>query len=485
MLRITCIVIAICMLVGCFGSSNSSDKSTTKPPAPQANYSYYFADQSGIKIYSFDHETSDQKLVFSNPTELEYSTQTDAAGVISFGVLFMFKEGQWQFVTPRDNTVKLIAEGSNIIEVCDSFAVQGDKVTYLYYATPGADGECSDQVDNVSYRIDTSMEADAAPLVIDSELFLAEERQEVIANNRLQGFLVKKKFSADSLLFTNDTFTSTSKLEDNVNGYIRTTYFPNHGSIIVAFDNKLFDVTPDQLAAGNIGEPFYSGSNINVHSSRNQFYYSEGKKLYYYDLEKKQSRLVHELDSGYYGDLEVKADGVLVHLDTNSADFLLINTSDLDAVTAKSLTLESSDSSSRMDSIVGGFTYYVEKIDGSKTAYFVSDSGDVSKIHNSIWVNTPFNGLSAGSEPVLLTFGDATNTLSKWSVATRTNDFIYGEFPKEVVSIRTDSNIASDTILLSTYSVEGKSKGLLYVFDVDKANSLKLINSSSEFTVAN
>lgn len=45
--------------------------------------------------------------------------------------------------------------------------------------TPSADKDCSIDVDNLSYRIDTSMEEDASPLDNDSTLLLAGERQAV------------------------------------------------------------------------------------------------------------------------------------------------------------------------------------------------------------------------------------------------------------------------------------------------------------------
>lgn len=482
MARIATLFIITIMLTGCFGSSNKSNSNSS---VPADNYSYYFAEQSGFKLYSFEHETSQQELVFSDPTELEYSIRIDENGLSSYGVLFMLKEGVWHFVTPDDNTVKVIADGSNISEVCDSTALETDAVTYLYYATPGEDADCSEEADNISYRVDTSMGVDASPVVINSELYLADERQTVLTNNTANGFLVKKEYTSDTLLFSNLDFTNTVNLENNVTGYIRVTSLANHDSIIVRYDNKLFDVTPGQLAAGNIGEAFHSGASVTVHASRNQFFYSEGLKLYQYDLAKKEPTLIHELATGYYGDITTNSKGLLVHLNTGSADFLHINTTDLNSIVVKNVTLEATERSSRMDSIAGGFTYNNEKADGTKTAYFVSNDGEVTAINNAKWVNTASGTLDVGSLPLLLKFGETSNTLSKWSVSTQSNEFVYGEFTKEVISLRTDPNIRSGRILLSTYSEEGRGKGRLYVLDINKANSLKSLGDTSDYSVAN
>lgn len=483
------------LLSACGGSSSGDKKekegkpsvpptAPTTPAQTTANYSYYFADGKKIQVYSFDHESKEKELIMSGPTEITFSTQVNSDGIPSMGVVFLFKDGHWNYITPKDNAVKVIAEGSNIPEICDAKALIADEITYLYYATPGADKTCSEEEDNLSYRIDTSMKEDASALVLNSELFLADERQDIITNDIGKGFLIKKKYSLDTLLYSNLEFTSTVTLENKVPGYIRTTEFSNHNSIIVRFDNKLYDLTLEQLESGNIGEAFFTGTSVTTYSSRDQLYYSEGRKLYKYDLSEKVSTLVYELKTGQISDLEINQKGVLVQLDSGGADFLHISTSNLNNIKVTSLTLASTDRSSRTDSIAGGFTYSIENRDDTRRAFFVSDEGIVTTIENAEWINTPSNTLAASSLPVLLTYGDTLNTLSKWSVTTKTNDFIYGQLAKETTGMRVDSNTQSNTLLFTTLASEIEKKGLLYSFDADKADSLKLLDPNPGFTVA-
>lgn len=473
------------MLTGCFGSSsNSGTTDPVIPSKPTPNFSYYFGAGNELQVYSFDHESEEKKLIMTGPKEITFATQAGLNGLSTLGDLFLLKDGIWKYVTSKDNTVKVIAEASNISEICDATALTGAETTYLYYATPGADEDCSEEADNLSYRIDTSMEADAAALVINNELFLAGERQGVITNDVAKGFLVKKNFGLDTLLYANLDFTSTLTLENNVPGYIRIDEFSNHNSIILKFDNKLYDVTAEQLEAGNIGEAFFTNANVKTYTSRNQLYYSEGKKLYQYDLSKKQSTLIHELVTGSVGDLEINSKGVLVHVGTGSPDFLHITTDDLNAITVTNVTLEAATRSSNTNSIVGGFIHSIKNVDGSQKAFYVSDTGSVTEIENAEWAKIRANTLDAGSAPILLTYGETTNTLSKWSTDTKAIEFEYGQLSKEATGLRADSNMSSDTLLISLLSDNDDVKGLLYTLDISKADSLKPLGNGPGFTVA-
>jgi hypothetical protein len=273
-------------------------------------------------------------------------------------------------------------------------------------------------------------------------------------------------------------------LENNVTGYVRVKEFSDHNSIIIKFDEKLYDVTLAQLESGNIGEAFYTGSSINTYTSRNQFFYTEGNKLYQYDLVKKESTLIYEVTSGYIGDVEISAKGVLIQLGASSADFIHISTSDLNAIKVTNITLADATRSSRTGSIVGGFTHSIENVDGSRKAFFISDAGIVETIDNAEWLNIKSNTLDADSLPVLLTFGDTSTILSKWSVTTKSNELVYGVLAKETTGIRADGNTKSSSILFSTLGSVDNKKGLLYTFDATKADSLKLINNAAGFTVA-
>lgn len=479
MIRITSLLLTTALLSGCFGSSSNSGSTS-----PTANYSYYFGLDTVLEVYSYDHESEDQKLILSAPTEMEFSTQIDENGVTNFGTLFMFKDGAWQFVTPKDNTVKVIAEASNISEVCNSTHLAGEEITYLYYTTPGADKDCSEKDDNLSYRIDTSMTADSSALLLTSGLLFADEFQDVIISDVAKGFLIKKEPTDGTVLFANLDLTSTVTLENNVTGYVRVKEFAVHNSIIIKFNEKLYDVTLAQLESGNIGEAFHSGSYLNTYTTRNQFFYTEGNKLYQYDLVKKESTLIHEVTSGSIGDVEISAKGVLIQLGASNADYIHVSTSDLNAIKVTNVTLAVATASSRTGSIIGGFTHSIENIDGSRKAFFVSDAGIVETIDNAEWLNITSSTLDAASLPVLLTFGDTSTTLSKWSVTTKSNELVYGVLAKETTGIRADGNSKSSTILFSTLASVDNKKGLLYTFDATKADSLKLINSAAGFTVA-
>lgn len=260
MFRITSLLLTSVMLSGCFGSSSNNSSTTTDPILPAANYSYYFGMDSELEVYSYDHESKDQKLILSAPTEMEFSTQIDGNGVTNFGTLFMFKGGAWQFVTPKDNTVKVISEASNIAEICNSTSLTGEAIAYLYYTTPGADKDCSEKADNLSYRIDTSMTADSSALLLTSGLLFADEFENVIVDDAAKGFLIKKEPTLGTIIFANLDLTNTVTLENNVTGYVRVKEFADHNSIIIKFDEKLYDVTLAQLESGNIGEAFYTVS---------------------------------------------------------------------------------------------------------------------------------------------------------------------------------------------------------------------------------
>jgi len=481
MIRITCLILTSVLLSGCFGSSSNS---STDPISAAANYSYYFALNSELEVYSYDHESEAQKLIFSAPTEMEFSIQIDENGVTNFGTLFMFKAGAWQFVTPKDNTVKVIAEASNISEVCNSESVTAEAITYLYYTTSGTDKDCSEKADNLSYRIDTSMTADSSALLLTSGLLFSDEFQNVIIDDAAKGFLIKKEPNDGTVLFANLDLTSTVTLENNVTGYVRVNEFADHNSIIIKFNEKLYDVTLAQLESGNIGEAFHSGSYLSTYTSRNQFFYTEGNKLYQYNLDKKESTLIYEVTSGYIGDIEISAKGVLIQLGASSANYIHVSTNDLTAIKVTNITLAEATGSSRTGSIVGGFTHSIENVDGSRKAFFVSDAGLVETIDNAEWLNITSSTLDANSLPVLLTYGETSNTLSKWSVTTKSNELVYGVLAKETTGIRADGNTKSSTILFSTLSRDKDKKGLLYTFDATKADSLKLINSAAGFTVA-
>lgn len=496
MLKISIFILAIALLSACGGSTNSGKKETNPPVGPEtptkptepttpkpANYSYYFGKNNVPEIYSYDHTTGKKALVFSDPKEVTLSTNVTSDGLTTMGTVFLFKDGNWKFVTPKDNTVKSIASASNILEICDATALTTPDKTYLYYATPGVDKDCSIDVDNLSYRIDTSMSEDSSPLVLDSTLFLAEEREEVITNDTARGFLVKKNFGLDTLMYTNLDLTSTVNLESKVPGYIRTNEFSKHDSIIVRFNNKLFDLTLAQLESGNIGEAFFTGTSVATYASRNQMYYTEGKNLYKYDLAKKESTLIHTVTAGGIADVEINSKGVLVQLNSGGADFLHISTSDLNDIQVSNITLASASLSSRKDSIEGGFTYSIENVDNTRKAFFVSDEGTATTIDNAEWMNVTATTLDASSPPVLLTYGETINTLSKWSVTAKTVEFVYGQLAKETTGIRVDTNSQSDTLLLSTIASEKSKKDLLYTIDISKAGSLKSIESKPNFTV--
>jgi hypothetical protein len=481
MFRITSLLLTSAMLSGCFGSSSNSDSTSGS-----ANYSYYFGTSSELEVYSYDHNSEDQKLILSAPTEMEFSIQIDENGVTNFGTLFMFKAGAWQFVTPKDNSVKVISEASNISEICNSTSLTGEEVTYLYYTTPGVDAECSAEADNLSYRIDTSMTADSSALLLTSGLLFADEFQDVIIDDAAKGFLIKTEATDGTVLFANLDLTSTVTLENNVTGYVRVKEFADHNSIIIKFNEMLYDVTLAQLESGNIGEAFHSGSNVNTFTTRNQLFYSAGNKLYRYDLVTKESVLVYQPNNGngYFDDVVIGKNSVLIRLDVSTDEFVLVSTSDLNAITVTELTIASATQSSRTDSITGGFTFSISNIDGSKDAFFISDEGIVEKISNAAWMNVTSNILDEGSLPILLTFGETSNTLSKWSVTTKSNEFVYGVLAKEIYSMRSDVNTANDTVLFSTLGSDDSKKGLLYTFDKTQAGSLKSIKQGSGFTVA-
>lgn len=489
MLRITILLTVSILISGCFGSSsnNSSDGSDNKnPDLSSPNYSYYFGGTTDLEVYSYDHKSADQKLVLKAPTELAISEKIDENGLSSLGTLFMLKNGSWQFVTPTSNSVKVIAEASNITEICDSEPVGGENITYLYYSVSGADDDCSAKDDNLNYRIDTSMSADSSALALPAGLLFADEFEKVIVNNVGKGFIIKKEPTLGTVLFSNLDLTSSVNLESNVTGYVRVTEFPNHDSIIIKFGEKLYDVTLAQLEAGNIGDALYSGSNSNnltTYATSNQFFYSTSNKLYQYDLTKKESTLIYELLSGYIGDLEVSEKGVLIQLGVSDADFLHISTDDLDAIKVTNLTLEVSAGSSSISSVEGGFIYDMKNVDEVRIAYFISDAGIVTQMINAKWMNINSSSLDVRSLPVLLSFGESSNTLSKWSVTTKSNELVYGTLPKDVVGMRADVNTKSDKVLFTTLSNEKAKKGMLYVFDKTKADSLKSISEVPGFTV--
>lgn len=79
--------------------------------------------------------------------------------------------------------------------------------------------------------------------------------------------------------------------------------------------------------------------------------------------------------------------------------------------------------------------------------------------------------LPESAKRLLLTYGETTNTLSKWSVSAKAIEFIYGQLAKEITGIRVDSNSGRDTLLL-------------YTIDLSKAGSLKSIETQPIFTVA-
>lgn len=228
----------------------------------------------------------------------------------------------------------------------------------------------------------------------------------------------------------------------------------------------------------------YTGSSINTYTTRNQLLYTEGNKLYHYDLVKKESTLIHEVTSGYIGDVEISAKGVLIQLGASSADFIHVSTSNLNAIKVTNITLSAATGSSRTSSIIGGFTHSIENIDGSRKAFFVSDAGVVEIINNAEWLNITSNTLNARSLPVLLTYGETSNTLSKWSVTTKSNELVYGVLAKETTGIRADVNTKSSTILFSTLASVERKKGFLYTFEAEKPDSLKSIKENSGFTVA-
>lgn len=483
MLRITSLLFTTAMLSGCFGSSSNSDSSNAS-----ANYSYYFGTDAGLEVYSYDHNSENKKLIFKAPTEMEFSTQINDNGVTSFGTMFMFKAGIWQFVTPKDNTVKVIAEASNISEVCSSTSLQGEDITYLYYMTPSDDAECSSEADNLSYRIDTSMSADSSALLLPSGLLFADEFQNVIISDDAKGFLIKREPIDGTVLFANLDLTSTVNLEGDVTGYVLVNEFSGHDSINIKLNEKLYDLTLAQLEAGNIGEAFFTGSNINVYTTRSQLFYTDNRKIYQYDLANKESALIYDIassdsPSNYISGIKINNNGLLVHLNSSDTDFIHLSTSDLNTIRSTEITLMDASRSSRIGSIVGGFTYSLENVDGTRKSSFISDTGVVSTIDNSEWINITSSSLDAESFPILLTYGETGNTLSKWSVDTKSKEFIYGILPKDVSGIRSDSNDKSNTILLSTLSKNDNAKGLLYSIDRNKAGSLKALSKSSGFTV--
>jgi hypothetical protein len=489
MLRITILLTVSILLSGCFGSSsnNSSDGSDNKnPDLSSPNYSYYFGGTSDLEVYSYDHKSAVQELVLTAPTELAISEQIDEDGLSSLGALFMLKNGSWQFVTASSNSVKVISEASQITEICDSEPVSGEDITYLYYSISGADDDCSAKDDNLNYRIDTSMGADSSALALSAGLLFADEFEKVIVNNVGKGFIIKKEPTLGTVLFSNLDLTSSVSLEGNVTGYVRVTEFPNHDSIIIKFGEKLYDVTLAQLEAGNIGEAFYTNSNSNnltTYAISNQFFYSANNKLYQYDLTKKESTLIYDLLSRYIGDLEISEKGVLIQIGVSDTDFLHISTDDLNAIRVTNLTLEASAGSSSMSSIEGGFIYNIKNVDEISIAYFISDAGIVTQMINAQWMNINSDTLDVRSLPVLLSFGDSSNTLSKWSVTTKLNELVYGTLPKDVVGMRADVNTKSDSVLFTTLSSDKTKKGMLYVFDKTKADSLKSISEVPGFTV--
>ncbi|MEH6451005.1 MAG: hypothetical protein V7765_20230 [Oleispira sp.] len=483
MIRTTCLLITTAMLSACFGSSGTNKSSTTSPAIP--NYSYYFALNAELEVYSYEHGSAEKTLVASAPTAMEFSTQTDDNGVINFGPLFMFKNGAWQFVTPKDNTVKIIAVASNISKVCNSESVIGEEVTYLYYTTPGADAECAQEADNLSYRIDTSMTADSSALLLPRGLLFADEFQNVIIDDAAKGFLIKTESDDGTLLFSNLDLTSTVTVESNVTGYVRVSEFAAHDSIIIKFNDKLYDVTLAQLESGNIGEAFHTGSSLNTYTTRNQFIFSDGNKFYKYDLAKKESVLIYESStSAYSSDVAVGNHSLLIQLDTLTDEFVHVSIRDLDAIKVTNLTIASATRSSRSASISGGFTLSTSNVDESQFAYFISDDGIVETINDAQWMNVTSSTLDVDGLPILLTFGETSNTLSNWSVETKSNEWVYGVLAKEIYGMRSDVNTASDTVLFTTLSGEADKKGLLYTFDVSKADSLTLIDQTSGFTVA-
>ena len=193
----------------------------------------------------------------------------------------------------------------------------------------------------------------------------------------------------------------------------------------------------------------------------NQLFYSANNKLYQYDLIKKESTLIYELLTGYIGDLEIGENSVLIQLGSSDADFVHISTGDLDAIKVTSLTLSAATASSRKSSVEGGFIYSVQNIDDSTFAYFISNAGIATTINNAVWMNINSSSLDVRSLPVLLSFGESSNTLSKWSVTTKSNELVYGTLPKDVVGMRADVNTKTDKVLFTTLSNEKAKKGML------------------------
>lgn len=481
------LALPIALLTAC-GSDYSGSKKAE-------NEFTYFAKPASETILSFNKTNNEIKEIVSKPKLLDLADQYDSQGREIFGTMFYLKDQRWYQVSATTNAAAQVSSALISNEVCDNEAFGSVGKAYLFYSTPGADNDCGKTADNRYWRIDSSQTSSDAPLAIANAAVADNyDADAVVINNNLTGMVIRTGERGDTLLYAN-LDGETVQLKTGIDAPVHVFNFANHSSVILRIGSDLYDVTATQLAAGELGEAFYTSSNSwteaeSLHSGT--FVYADSAKLYHYNLASKTSTLVYN-DNGA-DNSNPTADIRNIDLGQNSAvvrtqfgaltRYKLVNFTSVSAPVVTELNLTIANASSTLYAVEGGFVSGGTNTDKSRVASLISNAGKVTNIENASWVNvaSPIN--SENNLPVLLNYGETNNSLVAWSAAQSKPLHVLAQFDKNVEAVRLDPYTSKNGVaLLSTLDADGRNYGGIYSLNVLKSNSLKRIGNDTGFSV--
>ena len=463
--------------------SEPTDPSEPTTPEPAADgFTYLF---SGSDLISYNFTNDQFSDIAAEPKSFDLNLHANQSEFAAADAVFYLQNNHWMQVNRKTNQPEQVSSATLQTEVCDTFVLSDSSTSHLFYTTAGADTRCSDEDDNISFRIDSNMTASSAPVSLANNLQISiNETDPVLINNRLVGFLIKD--SSNNLLFSNLNTTTTVQLAANVAGQVSVYNFTSRNKALTKVDNKLYDLSLEQLESGNLGDAIFTNTQniLNVFSQDGRLFYKGGadSQIHHFDAKTGVSTVIFDAATSTSGktvsNVEVGHNGILIKL--NSDELLLVNLENLSAPVNKLLSVAVPNSSSSTTTVDGGFIIGGNDNDGAHRAIFISDNGDVTTINNADWLRVDSSSHQFSSLPVLFRFGSDKNALTLWSATTKTDVHSLGEFDKHISDFRVDLFVNDQgKVLLSSRSNESAVNGQVFGMTLNSANSLKVLKAET------